>query len=50
MKDVLLVVKDEAENTVVSIQLYSRTKDDIENAIASLEAVYLFCTVEEVYE
>lgn len=37
---------DEAGTVVVTITLCNRTKEDIANAIASLEAVYLFCTVE----
>jgi len=47
-KDVDIRVIDEAYNCVVSITLHQRNNEEIENAIASLQATFLFCMVETI--
>ena len=49
-KDVTLTVRDEEGNYVLSVKLWQRTEDDIANAVASLQATFIFCeiNIEEV--
>ena len=43
-------VIDQAWDTVVSYMLFDKSDSEIEQITASLEATFLFCTVEVTYE